>query len=458
MAGVTKAGFVGRSFDEVYEALKQKLRARLGPDLTFVPQSPESVLTAIVAEEVSDAWAMGEGTYLAFSRASAAGAALDNLGALTGTARLQATASTVLLTVTGDVGTVLPVGRVASVESTGVRFATTEETTLVAAPEWTVATVYTAGVRVTTSNPTARVYRCTVAGVSGGSGTGPSGQGAAVPDGTCTWAYVGEGGAFADVDAASQELGPVPAAAGSLAQKDTPVAGWQSVTNVLDAVLGRNVETDADYRIRQVVELRGLGKGSVPAMQAALADPDLVPGVGGVTVFENDGDTVNADGMPGHSVEVLIEGGEDAVIRKVIWDTKPAGIYTHGTVSGTVTDSEGGTHTVRHTRPSVLTVYVEGTVLLTPDAPVDDAEAEAQLAAALIAYGDALPPGRDVVLSKASGTLTTLSWVHDVEDLLIGLTLGTMGTTNIPVTTRQRADFDSSRIALTLERLTTGQM
>lgn len=458
MAGVTTAGFEGRSFDEVFESAKATVRGLLGDGVTFIPQSPETVLYSILAEEVGDAWAMGEGIYLAFNRASAAGAALDNIGALTGTARLQATASTVALTVTGDVGTVLPAGRVASVESTGTAFSTLDEVALVAAPAWTVATVYALGARVTTSNPTARVYQCRVAGASAGSGTGPAGQGAVIADGTAGWKYVGEGAAVADVDAACTVSGPVAAAAGTVTQKDTPVAGWQSVTNLQDAVLGRNVETDADYRLRQVRELRGLGKGSLAAMQAVLGDPDVVPGVRAVTVFENTGSTVNADGMPGHSFEVLIEGGEDAVIRQVIWETKPAGIYPHGTVSGTVTDSEGGVHTVRHTRPGILTVYVVATVQLTPEAPVEDEEAEAQLAAALIAYGDALPAARDVVLNKAKGALTALPWVHDVSALTLGLTLGTVGAANIPVTSRQRADFDSSRVVLTLQRLTEGEL
>lgn len=458
MAGVTLYGFEGRTLDDVYEGFKEKVRAQLGSGVTFAEQSPEAALARILAEELGAGWAMGEAVYLAFSRETAQGAALDNIGALTGTERLQAAPSTLMLTVTGDAGTVLPLGAGASVQATGVRVATTEAVTFMAAPAWAQATVYAVGARVTTSNPGARVYRCKVAGASAGSGTGPTGTAASVVDGTVTWAYVGDGAAFADVDAQVTVTGPVPVAAGGITQKDTPLSGWLGVTNVLDAVLGRNVETDAAYRVRQVRELRGLGKGSASAIRALLSDTDLVPGATAVTVFENDTGVVNADGMPGHSLELLIEGGDDQRIREVLWDSKPVGIYTHGTVVGTVTDA-GGVHTVRHTRPTVLTLYVQATALkLTPDAPVDDDEAEAQLAAAVVAYGDALVAGRDVVTTKVAGALAAIPWVHDTGSVLIGLTALGVSTANIPVTTRQRADFDSSRCVLTFTRLTEGQL
>lgn len=457
MAGVTAEGFVGKSLDEVYEGVKTKARAQLGADVAFTEASPEAAIARVFAEEVGDVWAMGEAVYLAFSREAAQGAALDNIGALTGTERLQAAASTLVLTATGTAGTVLPVGTGASVLATGVRVSTTEAATLAAAPAWANATVYAVGARVTTSNPSARVYRCTVGGASAGSGTGPTGTAPGIVDGTAVWAYLGDGAASADMDAEVTVTGPVPVLAGSVSQKDTPVAGWLGVTNLLDATLGRDVETDAAYRQRQVAELRGLGKASVPAIRALLSDPDLVPGVTAVTVFENDGNTT-VDGMPPHSIEALVEGGDAQTIRDVLWAAKPAGIYTHGTVVGTVTDVDGP-HTVRFTRPTVLTIWVRALNLkLTPAAPTDDAEVRAQLTEAVVEYGDALPAGRDVVLSKVAGALAALPWVYDVGAVLIGLTELTLGSANLTVTTRQRADFDSSRCTWAFTRLTEAQL
>lgn len=460
MAGVTLTGWQGRTLDELYERIREKLRTHIpgGADLTIIPESWLGGIAAVMAEELGDVWDAGGAMWFAFIRDFAQGEALDNIGALTGTERLQAEPSTVVLALTGDAGTVIPTGRTVSVEQTGVRVTTTEPATLIAAPAWAQATVYAEGLRVTTSNPSAQVYRCILGGASAGGGTGPSGTGSLIIDGTARWAHLGEGSAHGNAKAACTVTGPVAIAAGTLTQKDTPVAGWRSVTNPLDAEPGRNRETDADYRIRQVSELRGLGNSSVGAIREKQSDEDLVAGVITVNVFENDTDTTNADGMPPHSVEVLVQGGEDQVIREVLYATKAAGIKTHGAVVGTVTDSEGGTHTVRFSRPGLLTVHVAGTVQLTPDAPSDDDEVKAQLAAAVVLYGDGLSIGRDVVTKKVEAQLTNISWVHDVSGVVIGLAADTLGTANIPVTTRQRADLDSSRCTFTLQRLTAAQL
>lgn len=460
MAGVTQTGWQGRTLDQLFERIREKLRTNIpgGADATIIPESWLGAIATVMAEELADVWAAGGALWFAFIRDFAQGEALDNIGALTGTERLQATASAVVLALTGDAGTVIPTGRVISVEQTGVRVATIEPVTLVATPPWTPATVYAVGARVTTSNPSAQVYRCVLGGASAGAGTGPTGTGALIIDGTARWAHLGEGAAHGNARATCTVLGPVPIAAGTLTQKDTPVAGWRSVTNPLDADMGRNRETDADYRIRQVSELRGLGNGSVAAIREKLADRDLVPGVVTVTVFENKTDYPNADGMPPHSVEALVQGGEDQTIRQVLYTAAGGGIETHGTVVGSVTDSEGGLQPIRFSRPGLIAVHVAGTVQLTPDAPADDDDVRAQLAAAVVLFGDGLPIGRDVVTKKVEGQLTTIPWVHDVSGVVIGLAANALGTANIIVTTRQRADFDSSRCTFTLQRLTAAQL
>lgn len=63
------------------------------------------------------------------------------------------------------------------------------------APQWQAATAYTVGDHVLNGSgeftSTKRVYRCTVAGTSAGSG-GPTSTAASITDNTVTWTYVGE--------------------------------------------------------------------------------------------------------------------------------------------------------------------------------------------------------------------------------------------------------------------------
>ena len=456
--GLTTTGFRAKSLDELNEEVKSRFRARLGNDLPLLPQSNLGVIAGEDADMLSEAWAVLELLWLAFNEASAAGAALDNLASITGTERRQASPSAALITATGDVGTVLPSQRVVSVPATGIRFQTTEAATLAAPGAWQASFAYSVGTRVATNVGAQRVYQVTQAGASAGSGAGPSGTGTAIADGTVLWRYLGEGAAVADVPSLCTVTGPSPAVSGSLTQIETPVSGWRSATNVLDAVLGNNLEGDASLRIRRRSELRGLGNASVDAIRERLLDASLVAGVTAVNVFQNDTDAVNADGMPPHSIEALVEGGDAQAIRNTILASKAAGIQAYGTTTGTATDSAGNLIPIGFTRPTIFSIYFEATVQLTPDAPADDAQVLALLNSALLAYGDALPAGRDVVLTKTTGALTNLPWVFDVVDPLIGTTSGSLATNNIPVTTRQRADFDSSRNDFTLQRLTADQL
>lgn len=54
------------------------------------------------------------------------------------------------------------------------------------APTWAVNRAYTAGATVSVGT---NVYICATAGTSAATGSGPSGVGAAIADGTCVWTY-----------------------------------------------------------------------------------------------------------------------------------------------------------------------------------------------------------------------------------------------------------------------------
>jgi hypothetical protein len=56
------------------------------------------------------------------------------------------------------------------------------------APNWAASTAYSVGNQV---NANGNVYRCTTAGTSASSGSGPSGVGTSISDGTVTWSYIG---------------------------------------------------------------------------------------------------------------------------------------------------------------------------------------------------------------------------------------------------------------------------
>ena len=83
----------------------------------------------------------------------------------------------------------------------------------------------------------------------------------------------------------SQVYGPVACPANSLTQIITPINGWIAVNNPQEGILGRNVETDAELRLRRLNSLF-TGNATVEAIRSKIIN---VPGVvqGSVTVYEN---------------------------------------------------------------------------------------------------------------------------------------------------------------------------
>jgi uncharacterized phage protein gp47/JayE len=317
----------------------------------------------------------------AFDPDAATGSALDTLAAITGTVRNPPLKSAATLTATGTPGTVLPAGRVVSVAGTGVRFATTEEATI------------------------------------GGGGT------VAVP-------------------AESEEYGPWPAAAGTLTVIETPVGGWASVTNALDATPGADVETDAALRLRRDAELASGGKGTVDALRAEVLRVD---GVVACTVFENVTDATDADGVPPHAVEVMVQGGDDDAVRAAIWAAKPAGIATHGDEDGPVVDDEGTEHTVAFSRPVEVPIYVALSLHVEDDYPVDG---DAQVEAEVVGLGDTYAAGQNVAASRLGARAFAVSGVAHLVSAYVGTAPGP-GASVVAIGPRQIPVFDTSRVDVT---------
>lgn len=83
----------------------------------------------------------------------------------------------------------------------------------------------------------------------------------------------------------AQNFGPIPCPVASLTSIVTPIAGWQSVTNLVAGNTGTLVETDAKLRIRRQNSIKLIGAGTVESIEAGLLQN--VPGVTSAIVFEN---------------------------------------------------------------------------------------------------------------------------------------------------------------------------
>ncbi len=388
--GLTSTGFVLKPLDVIKAEIETYQLANISPALNVEADSVMGQVNAIVAAKIAELWEVAQAVYASQYADSAEGVPLDNVGALTGAVRLPATKSTVTLTCTGTPATVLPVGRVVSVDPGGDRFVSLAE------------------------------------GIIGGGGT-------------------------VNVEFEAEEFGAIVANAGTLTVIETAVAGWASVTNALDADVGREIESDEDFRQRRVALLEASGDATPPAIRAEVLS---VEDVTECIVFENTSDVTDGDGLPPHSIEVVVRGGDDDEILQAIFNSKAAGIYSHGvTVTGVITDTEGVDHDIRFSRPDELVLEINVTVDTDDDFPTTPVTGEDLIAAALAAYAtEIFDIGVDVLRNKLFAAIyDACPGIVDVTTLEIRFNPpgGAFVTTSLSVSAREIATLDTGDVTVT---------
>jgi uncharacterized phage protein gp47/JayE len=157
------------------------------------------------------------------------------------------------------------------------------------------------------------------------------------------------------VTATAKELGAVLAASGTVTTIGTPTRGWQTVTNPTAAVAGAPVEEDATLRRRQTVST------ALPSRTVFEGTIGAVASISGVTRwkgYENDTGSTDANGLPAHSISLVVLGGDATAIAQAIADKKGPGAATYGTTSVDITDEFGVTRAIKFYRPTNATIKV----------------------------------------------------------------------------------------------------
>lgn len=438
--GVVDTGFNEKLLSDIKAEIEEQQRNDISPGLNQSSTAVLGQLNGIFAAKVAELWEVLLAVYRSIDPDSATGEALDNLCLLTGIVRLAATKSTVTLTATGTPTTVLPAGRVASVNgNSSARFDTLASATITALSAWANTHAYVVGDRVTNAS---RAYQCITAGTSAGSG-GPTTTSSNITDGSVHWRYLGQGTGAVNVAAEAEALGSTIGLAATLTVIETPVSGWSNVTNFLDVTVGRNEESDAALRLRRAEALQTTGAGAVDAIRG---DVLRVSGVTQAFVFENVTDATDGAGLPPHSFETVVLGGAANDLAQAIWDSKPAGIKTYGGTSGTAVDASGANQTINFSRPTSINIYHVINVKI--NAGTFPSDGDAQIKTALLAYGSALTVGDDVVASaQIPGIFDNVSGVLDVA-VLQGTAPAPATSATIAIGSRELAIFDSARITI----------
>lgn len=241
--------------------------------------------------------------------------------------------------------------------------------------------------------------------------------------------------------------GAINPAIGTVTNIITQIAGWQSVANESLAYVGRSVETFTALRQRHSATVTAQGMAMVESIRANLLQN--VPGVAAAIVAENTSDIVDMYGRPPHSVEAVVQGGDEREIAAMIWRTKAGGIDTYGNIPIVTIDSQGVPHTVNFNRPTNIIIYFRCVIMghsedkLPGNAP--------QIAINILAEkGNRQTVGQDVIIQAfAAEVIRGVAGVGYVT--LEASTDGiNYSTTNIPISPRELAIFDESRIQVTI--------
>lgn len=196
------------------------------------------------------------------------------------------------------------------------------------------------------------------------------------------------------VSAKAEAQGNTKAAPGEVSKIATPTRGWQSVENPLAAKPGAPVEIDSNLRFRQAIST------ALPSLSVFDGVLGAVASVAGVTRsrgYENDSPHEDYNGLPPHSISLVVEGGEVEAIALAIATKKTPGTGTYGDISVQTSDKYGAPNVINFFRAkrSELAIKVCLKVL-----PGYLASTGLEIKNNLLAYINTLQIGEDILLSK----------------------------------------------------------
>lgn len=302
MTQLTNNGFERTRLVDRLAEIQSKARAVFGQEIDLSSDTMDGQHLGIFSEAIGDLDELAELVWQSFDPDLASGASLSRIAKISGIERSQGSYSVAELTLTGKPQALIPKGSVVTNENGSLKFFTVSDVKI---------------------------------GLTG----------------------------TATINAIPENMGPILAPADTLISIRTPIYGWDSVTNINPASIGKNRETDQQLRLRRRDSVNKGNRNMTEALWAALSDLD---GVADVAVIENSTNVNNNIGMPPHSIQAVVKGGDDKQIARTIWTSKTGGTEVVGSTVASITDLTGSIQDIKFTRPSIVEVKVK--VNITPRA------------------------------------------------------------------------------------------
>ena len=467
--GLSAEGFKQKRLADIIQSMNSRIADQLGVQISTEANSVFGQLIGVFSYEIADLWEQTAQVYGAMYPHTASGVSLDNASALAGITPISAEETTVVCTCYGTDGTTIPYGaQISSASNSNIVFQCTDSNAVISSSnacdvgitlEEVDAVTYTVTIDGTPHSYTADGTE-TIAQVLTAIGSTITEVTANVENDVLELTESNQQNTFScsiSADLVFEHIGSpvtfectttgaITPAIGDLTDIVTTYAGWDAVSNNVPANTGREAESDTALRQRWNNSLYTRSMGMTDSIASALL---TLNGVTSAYVYENDQDTTDADGRPPHSIEAVVNGGENDEIGLVIWQKKSAGIDTYGSESVSINDSQGFPHTIHFNRPIVVPIYLDIAVTEYPEEALPP-NAQTMIVDAVINYGNTLTVGNDVILQRFMGAI-----YQNVPGIgYITVTASTDGitysSTNIQIDARHVATFDPTRVQVTI--------
>ena len=272
--GIQPSGYVPKLQGDCFADIETAMQSNVAPVIDMSATQPLGALAAATSNELALLWAVAGVCYGGLNPANASGFVADAVASYTGTQRSQDTFGQVVATLTLEASAQVGTGALAAV--------TGQPTDMweLLGPCNADGTGYVPGpVSATNAGTYYAMFQCTAPGT-------------------------------------------IEALAGTLTVIVSTSSGWDAITNALDATAGAATEDDAALLAKRTEELASSGNGTVDALEAALYE---LSGVLGATVNENDTEATDGNGVPAHSMHVVLyldplNPPTSGQIAQVIWN------------------------------------------------------------------------------------------------------------------------------------------
>ena len=418
--GLTSYGVNIKRLDTILEEMHTDLSEKCGVNTQQNPNSFLNVLLTNVADMIAELWELGQDVYNSQYPSTAEGMYLDNVGQFAGVMRASEAPSYYHILCTGADGTLIPTETIISSTTNPITNLRPTTQNIISRDNFNIAAIRAVSID---GNPLTVALNGSVYSVTPARGTTESTALASLAETIVDddfVATIGETDGLLYITAIqetsinslllsdnlttesvssvftfqTEDVGDIYLPAGAITTITRAVTGLNSVTNVGTYIAGREKESDSDYRKSYMEKIFSHSERMSNSIRSAILNN--CQGVSAIAVYENDSNTTDSYGRYPHSVEVVVDGGDETEIAQQILNTKAGGISTYGSVEISLTGDYGEELLIRFSRPDYLYLWfhVEITIARNATLPTNYADLIREI---ILSKMNSLDCGEDVI-------------------------------------------------------------